>query len=125
MNSLFAKILLWFWTWMTIAIVGSAFISALEFRRNASDLRAPAAQLVTFQLSQARRSYETAGRPGLEQFLASVRRAYNAKGILTDEKGMDLLTGDARSYRIRRAHARLPYQFFRAGNDMGARAADD
>ena len=125
MNSLFAKILLWFWTWVAIAIVGSAFISALEFRRNDSDLRAPAAQLVTFQLSQARWAYETAGRPGLEQFLASVRRAYNAEGILTDKKGMDLLTGEDRSKLVRRARARPPYQFFRAGNDMAARAADD
>ncbi len=125
MNSLFAKILLWFWTWMAIAIVGSAFISALEFRRNDSDLRAPAAQLMTFHLSQARWAYETAGRPGLQQFLASVRRAYNARGVLTDEKGMDLLTGENRSYLIRRAHSRPPYQFFRAGNAMMARAADD
>ena len=125
MNSLFAKILLWFWTWVAIAIVGSAFISALEFRRNDSDLRAPAAQLVTFQLSQARWAYETAGQAGLGQFLASVRRAYDAEGILTDEKGLDLLTGEDRSYLIRRARTRAPYQFFRAGNDMVARAADD
>jgi signal transduction histidine kinase len=125
MNSLFAKILLWFWTSVAIAFVGSAFISALEFRHNDSDLQAPAAQLVSFQLSQARWAYETAGRLGLEEFVASVRRAYHAEGILTDEKGIDLLTGADRSYLIRRARARPPYQFFRAGNDMVARAADD
>jgi signal transduction histidine kinase len=125
MNSLFAKILLWFWTWVAIAVVGSAFISAWEFRRNDSDRTAPAAQLVTFQLRQARWAYETGGQPALQRFFDTVHRIYDASGILTDEKGTDLLTGQDRSYLIRRARQRRPYQFFRANNSMVARAADD
>jgi two-component system sensor histidine kinase CpxA len=125
MNSLFAKILLWFWTWVAVAIVGSAFISAWEFRRNTTDRKAPAAQLLTFQLSQARWAYETQGRAGLERFLDTVHRIWDAQGILTNNKGVDLLTGEDRSRLIARARRRPPYEFFRAGNSMVARAADD
>ncbi|HLI84561.1 MAG TPA: ATP-binding protein [Bryobacteraceae bacterium] len=125
MNSLFAKILLWFWTWVVVAVIGSAFISAWEFRHNASDRAAPAGQLVSFQLSQARWAYESGGRAGLERFLETVNRIYNAHGILTDNRGTDLLTGKDRSYLIRRARRRPPYELFRAGNAMLARAADD
>jgi signal transduction histidine kinase len=125
MNSLFAKILLWFWTWVVVAVIGSAFISAWEFRHNASDRKSPAAQLVYFQLSQARWAYETDGQAGLERFLETVRRIYDARGILTDNRGIDLLNGKDRSDLIRRARLRPPYEFFRAGKSMLARAADD
>lgn len=125
MNTLFAKILLWFWTWVAIAVVGSAFISAWEFRRNISDREAPAAELVAFQLSQARWAYETGGRGGLARFLDTVHRIYDARGILTDENGIDLLTGKDRSALLQRARNRGPYAFFRASRSMLARAADD
>jgi len=46
MNSLFAKILLWFWFALAITVVGSAFISALNVNENDSDERAPVARLV-------------------------------------------------------------------------------
>jgi signal transduction histidine kinase len=125
MNTLFAKIVLWFSAWVAIAIIGSAFISAWEFRHNFSDRSAPAGQLVAFQLSQARTAYETGGPTGLRRFLDNVRRIYNARGILTDEKGIDLLTGRDRSALLERARARGPYQVFRVGRSMVARAADD
>ena len=54
MNSLFLKILLWFWGTLVIFVIGSAFISALDLPEMDSDRRAPAAQLVEFQLYQAR-----------------------------------------------------------------------
>ena len=63
MNSLFAKILLWFWFALAITVVGSAFISALNVNENDSDERAPVARLVRFQLEEARTAYETGGRP--------------------------------------------------------------
>jgi signal transduction histidine kinase len=125
MTSLFGKILLWFWTGMAIAVIGSAFISAWEFRRNVSDRQAPAAQLIAFQLAQARLAYETDGRPGLERFLDTIHRIYEARGILTDENGKDLLTGRDRSALVQRAREHGPYQFFRASRSMIARAADD
>src|SRR3974377_1991959 len=54
MNSLFAKILLWFWCTVAVYVVGSAFISALNVNRNASTGEAPVAGLGTFELGGGR-----------------------------------------------------------------------
>jgi two-component system sensor histidine kinase CpxA len=125
MKSLFAKILLWFWVTLAITVVGSAFISALNVNENASDERAPVARLVTFQLEEARSAYEIGGRPGLQAFLDTLNRVYDARGILTDETGRDLLTNQDRSELMRRARRPYFYQIFRTGDAMVARAADD
>jgi signal transduction histidine kinase len=125
MNSLFAKILLWFWCALAITVVGSAFFSALSFNRSDTNQEAPAAKRVEFQLYEAQRAYEMGGRTGLAEFLKTVRRIYDAQGILTDRYGRDLLTGHDRSDLIRRAERRPSYQLFRTGDDLTARAADD
>ena len=125
MKSLFAKILLWFWFTLAVTVVGSAFISALNVNQNASDDRAPVARLVRFQLEEARSAYETGGRPGLQAFLDTLNRVYDARGILTDETGRDLLTNEDRSDLVRRARRPYFFQIFRTGDAMVARAADD
>src|SRR5262245_39163677 len=125
MNSLFARILLWLWVSVMAMVIGSAFISAITMSRDDTDRRAPGGQLISFQLSQARFAYETSGKAGLAKFLATVNRIYSAQGILTNENGRDLLTGENRSDLVARARRRPPYRFFRAGNAMVARAADD
>src|SRR5579872_4015532 len=103
MRTLFAKILLWFWCTLAITVVGSAFISALSVNRNDSDTEAPASRLVTFQLEEARSAYETGGRPALQAFLDTLQRVYHAQGVLTDERGRDVLTNQDRSDLVRRA----------------------
>jgi signal transduction histidine kinase len=125
MRSLFGKILIWFWFTLAITVVGSAFISALNVNWNDSDERAPVARLVTFQLEEARTAYETGGRPGLQAFLDTLHRVYDAKGILTDENGRDLLTNNDRSDLIRHVRGRALYQFFRTGDATVARVAND
>jgi signal transduction histidine kinase len=125
MRSLFGKILIWFWFTLAITVVGSAFISALNVNRNDSDEGAPVARLVTFQLEEARTAYEIGGRPGLQSFLDVLHRVYDAKGILTDENGRDLLTNEDRSDLIRHVRARALYQFFRTGDATVARVASD
>jgi len=125
MRSLFGKILIWFWFTLAITVVGSAFISALNVNWNDSDERAPVARLVTFQLEEARTAYETGGRPGLQAFLDTLHRVYDAKGILTDENGRDLLTNEDRSDLIRHVRGRALYQFFRTGDATVARVAND
>jgi signal transduction histidine kinase len=125
MKSLFAKILLWFWFTLAVTVVGSAFISALNVNQNASDERAPVARLVRFQLEEARSAYETGGRPGLQAFLDTLNRVYDARGILTDETGRDLLTNEDRSDLVGRARRPYFFQIFRTGDAMVARAADD
>ena len=125
MNSLFSKILLWFWCTLCITLVGSAFISALNINRNASDQESPAARLVTFQLEEARAAYETGGRPGLQAFLDTLQRVYHAQGILTDENGRDVLTNRDRSDLVRRAKTRRAVPFLRVSDDTVARIAGD
>ncbi len=125
MKSLFAKILLWFWFTLAVTVVGSAFISALNVNENASDERAPVARLVTFQLEEARSAYEIGGRPGLQEFLDTLDRVYDARGILTDETGRDLLTNQDRSDLVRRARRPYFFQIFRTGDAMVSRAAGD
>lgn len=124
MNSLFARLLLWLGASLIITVVGSAFISAWSIDINDSDRRAPAARMVEFQLEQARAVYETGGRPALQSFLDTLGHIYDARGVLTDETGRDLLTNQDRSDLIRRARRRSRYPFFRSGNMIG-RAADD
>jgi len=125
MNTLFAKILLWFWCAVAIFVIGSAFISAVSVNQNASGQDAPGSRLVKFQLEEARVTYETGGRPALMQYLENVQRIYGAKGILTDERGGDLLTNEDRSDLVRRASGRPSFPFFRTSDGMVARAADD
>ena len=125
MRTLFAKILLWFWCTVALAVVGSAFLSALSMSRNSSDSESPVSRLVRFQLEEARVAYETGGRPALQQFLENVQKIYHAQGILTDEHGRDLVSGGNRGELVQRARRRRPFQFFRTGTAMIARAADD
>ena len=125
MNSLFAKILLWFWFALAITVVGSAFISAFNVNENDSDERAPVARLVRFQLEEATSAYEIGGRPALQSFLDTLHRVYDARGVLTDENGRDLLTNEDRSDLILRARRRVFYQVFRGGDSTVARTSDD
>jgi two-component system sensor histidine kinase CpxA len=125
MNSLFAKILLWFWFALAITVVGSAFISALNVNENDSDERAPVARLVRFELAEATSAYEIGGRPALQSFLDTLHRVYDARGVLTDENGRDLLTNEDRSDLIRRAERHVLYQFFRTGDSTVARVSGD
>ena len=125
MRTLFAKILLWFWFTLAITVIGSALISALTMNENDWDQRSPISRLVRFQLEEARVAYETGGRPGLQAFLDTLHNVYDAQGILTDESGRDLVTGENRSDLVRRAKTRRLLPIFRAGGSMVARAADD
>src|SRR5947209_23311 len=124
MRTLFGKILLWFWCALAITVVGSAFISALGVNRNAVDAGSPGTRLVTFQLEEARVAYETGGRPALQAFLDNVQKIYHAQGILADERGRDLLTGQIHADLIRRAQRHSVFQF-RISGDMVARSAED
>jgi two-component system sensor histidine kinase CpxA len=125
MRTLFAKILLWFWCTLAIFVIGSAFISALSINRSASERGSPGARLVTFQLEEARAAYETGGRPALALFLENLQHIYNARGILTDEQGRDVLTGQNRWDLLARARRRSSLPFIRVFDSMVARYADD
>ena len=104
MNSLFAKILLWFWATLVINTIGSAFISG------SSGPRSYLARVVAFQLAEARAAYESGGRPGLEQFMHRFHSVFGGEGILADASGRDLLTGadDSGMLDQSRAEPRFP-----------------
>jgi signal transduction histidine kinase len=125
MRTLFAKILVWFWCTLAIFVIGSAFISALTMNQSVSDRQSPGARLLTLQLEEARLAYETGGRPALQQFMENLQRIYDAQGVLTDEQGRDLLTNQDRSDLLRRARRRRALPFFRSGQPMIARHAED
>jgi two-component system sensor histidine kinase CpxA len=126
MNSLFAKILLWFWATLAITVVGSALISALTMDENVSNREAPVSRLVALQLEEARAAWESGGAPALSAFLDRLSRIYGAEGILTDAAGRDLATGRDRSGLLRRTRLRLPLRLFRwGGSAMLARVSGD
>ena len=87
MNSLFAKIVLWFWATLVITTIGAAFVSGL------SGSRPYIQRVVAFQLAEARAAYESGGQQGLEQFMHRFHAVFGGDGILTDASGRDLLTG--------------------------------
>ena len=77
------------------------------------------------QLEEARTAYETGGRPALQSFLETLQQVYDAKGVLTDADGRDLLTNEDRSDLVRHARRRVAYQFFRTENPWWRASSDD
>jgi two-component system sensor histidine kinase CpxA len=125
MNSLFARILLWFWCSIAITLIGSAFISALNVTQNVSDSNAPAALRMQFDLREARAAYENGGRPALMAFMENLQHIYGTRGILTDEKGRDLLGGRDYSNLIGHYAQRPVLQFLSFGETTAVSPSDD
>ncbi len=123
MNSLFGRIILWFWLMLVVFTIGSALISALSMET--SDRRAPGSRMILFDLREARNAYETGGRPGLQAFMTRLHSVYEGRAILTDQSGRDLLTGENRSDLVSRARKREPVSAFRVSPALVARTADD
>jgi signal transduction histidine kinase len=120
MNSLFVKILLWFWVTMAITTVGAAFISGLAAPRSYVISR-----LLSFELSEARAAYESGGRAGLEKFYQRFHRIFSGEGILTDGSGHDLLTGADDSALLARMRPESRWPPLRRGGAVLARGSED
>ena len=114
MKSLFAKILLWFWFALAITVVGSAFISALNVNQNDDEGSPGGAAGHAFSWKRRAPRTKSAAAPALQAFLDTLQRVYDARGVLTDENGRDLLTNEDRSDLIRHAPRRALYEIFRA-----------
>jgi two-component system sensor histidine kinase CpxA len=125
MNSLFAKILVWFWGTVAIAVVGSAIISGMTVNQNVWDADAPASRRMTFELEEARAHYEEGGRPALQRFMDNLDRIYEITGILTDASGHDVLTGKDYSAEIARFQSHQPLSFISFGGATMARESAD
>jgi len=120
MNSLFAKILLWFWATLIINTIGSALISGLREPHSYA-----AERLVAFQLEEARAAYETGGRRGLEQFMQRFHTVFAGQGILTGPNGRDLLTGADDSTLIGQRPGPPRLALFRRGGVAISRRSED
>ena len=125
MNSLFARILIWFWATLAITLIGSAFISALNVTQNVSDANAPAALRMKFDLEEARAAYENGGRPALAAFMENLHSIYGTNGVLTDEKKRDLLTGANWSARIEKYSHSSSFHILNLGDTPVARSSED
>ncbi|MCL5743349.1 MAG: ATP-binding protein [Acidobacteria bacterium] len=123
MRSLFAKILLWFWAAIFVAVVGAAVITGLS--REETEARPPFSRLVSFQLQEARHAYETGGRSGLTDFMKRFHSVFDAHGIFTDEAGRDVLSGRNYSYLVKLARGGGPENLKWQGHEMFLRFAND
>jgi len=120
MNSLFAKILLWFWATLVINTIGSAIVSGLSAPRPY-----PLARLLAFQLAEARAAYESGGQPGLQQFAERFHSVFAGEGILTEASGRDLLTGADESGLLGQAREMARFPAFRPRGAAIARNSAD
>jgi two-component system sensor histidine kinase CpxA len=120
MNSLFAKILLWFWATLVITTIGSAFISGLPGPHHYLLSR-----LIAFQLAEARAAYEGGGQQGLAQFTHRFHAVFQGEGILTEATGHDLLTGADESALLSQSREESHFPAFRLRGAVVARNSAD
>jgi len=112
MRSLFAKTLLWFLATTAVAIAGIIITTAITF--SASEPRGPLGSLLNLQVEEAKRVYDSGGKPALTALLAKFQQQTHLQVIFTDAKGTDLLTGEAHPELARRpvrSRWRLPFPF--------------
>ncbi len=120
MNSLFGKIVLWFWAALVINTIGSAYISGFSGPRPYLLTR-----LLDFQLVEARTAYETGGRIGLEHFMRRFHRVFRGDGVLAGASGRDLLTGADDSSLLTEQHEEVRYPELRLRGAVVARRSED
>jgi signal transduction histidine kinase len=113
MRSLFAKTLLWFLATTAVAIGGIIITTAATF--SSTEGRGPLGMLLSVQTEQAKRAYETGGREALAAALAKFQQITQFHVVFTDDKGTDLLTGQAHPELMNlpkpRSRWRLPFPF--------------
>ncbi|HME06168.1 MAG TPA: ATP-binding protein [Bryobacteraceae bacterium] len=114
MKSMFAKTLGWFLVTMTVAIGGILLTTALTLQNSGSP-QSPFVMLLRLQVEDAKKAYETGGKPALAAALTRFQNVNNAKMVFTDAKGVDLLTGQAHpelmAHIERRPQSPLPFLF--------------
>jgi two-component system sensor histidine kinase CpxA len=114
MRSLFAKILVWSFGTMAVALVAYWLITVnvtnRTARRGGFFGRARA-----MQLEDARAAYQSGGAPALSAYMKRLDRYFPGEHYLTDEAGKDLETGVDRSALL--AQTTPPPSFWRATAD--------
>jgi signal transduction histidine kinase len=112
MRSMFAKTLGWFLLTVAVAIGGILLTTWLTLTNSPSP-QSPFMMLLRVQVEEARKAYESGGKPALAAALTRFQGINNAKMVFTDEKGTDLLTGQKRPELQDRLQRRPPpFPFF-------------
>ena len=125
MRSLFAKILVWSFGTMAVALVAfwlvSVYVTNRTARRGGFFGRARA-----MQMEDARMAYEAGGSQALSAYLKRLEKYFPGEHYLTDGAGKDLETGEDRSALL--AQDSPPPSFWRSTADrmvLKESAADD
>jgi signal transduction histidine kinase len=105
-RTLFTKILLWFLLTVIFTFTVTIYVSSIFVRS-----RQPEFSRFTFELREARASWETGGSAGLTRFFARFKDATGADAALTDANGRDVLTGRDWSKEIHSPAGRGPRGF--------------
>jgi two-component system sensor histidine kinase CpxA len=95
-RSIFTKIVLWFVATVLLSLVGFVVTSALVSNR-LSGRTGNAQRLNGLFLEDARRAFEDGGRPRLAAYLKRLNSHTDSVHLLTDGRGIDLVTGEDRS----------------------------
>ena len=127
--SIFTKIVLWFIVMVAVSLVGLMGTSLLVSPRF-SGRETNSTRLYSLFLDDARRAYEEGGSSQLGAYLKRLNAYSESQYLLTDGRGVDLVTGEDRSdvRRVRRppVYRVLPAWLPGTGNPIvRVRASDD
>jgi two-component system sensor histidine kinase CpxA len=96
MNSLFVRTLLWFIATVILTFVAMTIATVLDMD-DGQRRRGPFGSWLALQLTEAAHAYETGGKDALAAALDRFQSVTETRGVLTDGRGRDLLTGEDRS----------------------------
>jgi two-component system sensor histidine kinase CpxA len=121
-NSLFAKILLWFLATMLVVLLMFVVTTAILLSDD-EDRMPPFAMLVNVEFSEARQAFETGGVDALAAALHRFSTATPYPGVATDANGRDLVSGADRSDLLHYSNRR-PATFFGGRRILSRRSED-
>ncbi len=123
MRSLFAKILAWFVVTIVTTLAATVLTTALTYNAYSAQ-EAPFSMLLSMQVREAQHAWEHGGPQELRQTLQRFREVTHAtQEALTDSHGIDLLTGEDRSAKMRSAQGWIHFSF-RRGRTFARMSAD-
>ena len=110
MNSVFTKTLLWFFGTVLLTMLALILAAVASFNTGQRS-HAPLPALVELQQGEAIHAYETGGARALREALARFEESAGTGGVLTDDQGIDLATGEDRSELVRQVRTTWPMSF--------------
>ncbi len=124
LRSLFTKILVWFLAAFIATLGALIFLTAITYDAYSSR-QAPFSMLLNLELTEAREAWLTGGPQQLRETLRRFREVSGAsQAMLTDGKGIDLLTGESYARLLPDAEAFLHSPFSLRSHAFGRKSAD-